>query len=64
MTQRDVCEWLATNPGWHPTAEIVAALQQGYKGVQVALSRASMWGDIESRKGGQHGQRKEWRAKA
>lgn len=63
MGQADVVAWLQENPGWHPTAEVVAALGQGYKGVQVALSRAAMWRDIEhrrdkSRKG------KEWRGKA
>ena len=50
MTQGEVCNWLAAHPGWHETADIVTALGQGYKGVQVALSRAAMWRDIESRK--------------
>jgi hypothetical protein len=63
MTQRDVCEWLAANPGWHPTAEIVVALQQGYKGVQVSLSRAAMRRDIEHRRA-DHGTGKEWRGRA
>jgi hypothetical protein len=63
MTQRDVCDWLAANPGWHPTADIVAALGQGYKGVQCSLMRAAMWRDIEHRRSKSR-LGKEWRGRA
>ena len=60
MSQKDVCDWLAANLGWHPTAEVVSALNQGYTVVRNALALASIWRDIESRKAGF---RKEWRAR-
>jgi hypothetical protein len=62
MGQQDVVTWLIQNPGWHPTAEVVEALNQGYKGVQVALSRAAMWRDIEHRRDASR-KGKEWRAR-
>lgn len=63
MTQRDVCDWLTTHPGWHPTAIIVAALSQGYKGVQTSLANAARWGDIEHRRSKSR-LGKEWRGRA
>jgi hypothetical protein len=58
MGQREVLAWLSENPGWHPTAEVEAALGLSHKGVQNALSRAAMWRDIESK---MVGFRKLWR---
>jgi hypothetical protein len=63
MSQKDVCDWLAANPGWHPTAEIVAALGQGYKSVQTSLANGAMWRDIEHRRS-QSKLGKEWRGHA
>lgn len=59
MSQGDVIAWLRHHPGWRKTSEVIVGLGQGYKGVQLGLSKAAMWGDIESRKDGLG---KEWRA--
>jgi len=50
MTQWDVTDWLEANPGWHTTQDLMAALDQGQKGVQRSLRLASSHGYIRARK--------------
>jgi hypothetical protein len=62
MGQREVCDYLETNPGWHETKEIVEELRQGYKGVQVALANAARAGYLEHQRS-KNKMGKEWRLK-
>jgi len=50
MGQREVIDWLSTNPRWHRTDDITCALGQCYRAVDRSLVKAACSGDIKSRK--------------
>ncbi|OPY54673.1 MAG: hypothetical protein A4E48_00252 [Methanosaeta sp. PtaU1.Bin060] len=47
MSQQEIVDWLAANPGWHRTADVSKGVGKQSSTVRCSLKRLSKYGEVE-----------------